>query len=133
MAVPWPSVVACQSGGWRVLQSTASSGSELKSKRRSRGSHHGVFRAVATTGRWRAMARLRLLSLAMAGGSSKGQNGPSLHQTGAAQHRQAHRAVTVAKNTVEWRCYAWELRLGFSSVFTKIPHEGSPICRGFVP
>jgi hypothetical protein len=116
-----------------VLRSTASSGSELKSKRRSRVSHQGVFQAAAITRRWCAMARLQLLSLAMAGGSSKGRNQPGLHPTGAAQCRQAHRAITVAQNTVEWRYYASEQRLGFSSVFAKIPHEGSPIYRGFAP
>jgi hypothetical protein len=124
-AVPWPSVVARQSGGWGELQSTTSSGSELKSKRRSRGSHKVVFRATAITGRWCATVRLQLLSSIMVGGSSKGQNRPGLHQTGPAQCRQARRAVTVAQHTVEW--------LGFSSVFAKIPHEGSPIDRGFAP
>jgi hypothetical protein len=87
----------------------------------------GVFRVVAVTERWHATARIQLLSSAMAGGSSKGWNQLGLHQTGGAQRRQAHRAVTMAQNTVEWRRYAWEWRLGFSLVFTKIPHEGLPI------
>jgi hypothetical protein len=133
MATPWPSVVACQSGGWHALRSTVSSGSQLKSKRRSRDSCQGVFAAAAINGRWHVTARLQLLSSAMVGGSSKGWNGLGLHQTSAAQHRQAHQVVTVAQNTVEWWRYAWEQWLGFSSVFTKIPHEGSPIYRCFAP
>jgi hypothetical protein len=80
-----------------------------------------------------ATAMLQLLSPAMARGSSKGQNRLGLHQTGAAQSRQARQAVTVAQNIIEWQCYAWERRLGFSSVFSKVPHKGSPIYRGFAP
>jgi hypothetical protein len=100
---PWPSAVAHQSGGWRALWSMASSGSKLKSKHWMRGSHQGVLRAATIIGRWRTTARLQLLSSAMAGGGSKGWNGPSLHQMGVAQRRQAHRAITVAQNTVEWQ------------------------------
>jgi hypothetical protein len=74
--------VACQSGGRRVLRLTSPSGSELKSKRRSRGSHQGVFRAVAVTERWRVTARIQPLSSALAGGSSKGWNQSGLRQTG---------------------------------------------------
>jgi hypothetical protein len=116
---PWPSAVAHRSGGWHALRPTAPSGSELKSKLRSRGSHQGVFQAAAVTGRWHAMARIQPLSSAMAGGSSKGRNQLGHHQTGAAQRQQARRAVIVTQNTVERRCYAWEQRLGFSSVYAK--------------
>jgi hypothetical protein len=132
-ATPWASVVARQSAGWRALRSMTSSGSELKSKRRSRGSHQGVFWAAAITERWCMMARLQLLSSVMVGGSSKGWNRSGLHETGVAQCRQARRAVTMAQNTVEWWRYAWERRLGFSSVFTKIQLDGSLIYRGFAP
>jgi hypothetical protein len=91
---------------WRLACATR--GSELKSKRRSRGSHQGVFWAAAITERWCMMARLQLLSSVMAGGSSKGWNRSGLHETGVAQRRQARRAVTMAQNTVEWWRYAWE-------------------------
>jgi hypothetical protein len=133
MVAPWPSTVAHRSGGWHALRPTAPSGSELKSKWRMRGSHQGVFHAAAVTRRWRAMARIKPLSLAMAGGSSKGQNKLGLCQMGEAQRRQAHRAVAMAQNTIERRRYAWERRLGFSSVFAKILHEGLAIYRGFAP
>jgi hypothetical protein len=70
---------------------------------------------------------------AMAGGSSMGPFQLGLHQTGAAQRRQARRAVFVAQNTIErWR-YVWERWLEFSSDFARIPHEGLPIYRGFAP
>jgi hypothetical protein len=52
---------------------------------------------------------------------------------GAAQRRHARRVVTVAQNTVEWWRYVRKWRLGFSLVFAKIPHEGSPIYSSFAP
>jgi hypothetical protein len=133
MVTPWLSAVAHQSGGWHALWPMAPSGSELKSKRRSRGSHQGVFRAATVTERWREMTRIQPLSSTMVGGSSKGRNQPGLHQTGAAQCQEARRAVTVAQNTVERQRYAWKRQLGFSSVFAKIPLEGLPIYSGFAP
>jgi hypothetical protein len=63
----------------------------------------------------------------------QGMESAGFCETGATRRRQARRAVTVAQNTVEWRRYEQKRRLGFSSVFTKIPHEGSPIYRGFAP
>jgi hypothetical protein len=62
-AAPWPSAVVHRSGGWHALQSTTSSGSELKSKWRSRGPHQGVFhnmlwrRRSCTTARWKLVLR----------------------------------------------------------------------------
>jgi hypothetical protein len=88
---------------------------------------------MVVTGRWRAAARTQLFLSAMVGGRSKGPFELGLHQMGAAQRRQAHRAVTVAQNTVERQRYAWEQRLGFSLDFARIPHEGLPIYRGFIP
>jgi hypothetical protein len=86
---------------------------------------------VGVSGRHRTMARLWLWSLMMVGGSSKGWNQPGLHQTGTIRRRQARREVTVAQNTVEWRRFVRKRRLGFSSVFAKIPHDSSPMYRGF--
>jgi hypothetical protein len=132
-AAPWPSVVAHRSGGWPVLRPKASSSSELKSMRGSRGSHQGVFRAAVVTKRWRAVARIQLLSSAMARRTSKGRNQSGLRQMGAAQHRQAQRAVVVAQNTTKRRRYVCDQWLGFSSVFAKIPNESLPIYRWFAP
>jgi hypothetical protein len=133
MVAPWPSVVARWGGGWRALRPTISGGSELKSKRGSRGPHQEVLRAMAHTGSWRAVEwTLPLLSV-MVGGSSKGPFQLGLHQTVVAQRRQARQAVIVAQNTVERRHYAWERWLWLSSDFARILHEGLPIYRGFAP
>jgi hypothetical protein len=48
-----------------------------------------------------------------------------------ARRRQAGCVVIVAQNTVEWRHVVRKRRLGFSLVFAKIPHDSSPIYRGF--
>jgi hypothetical protein len=116
-----------------VLRPSTSSGSELKSRRGSRGPHQQVFRPTAVIERWRVAARTQLLLSAMAGGSSKGLFQLGLCQRSEAQRWQARRAVTVAQNTVKRRRYAWERQLGFSSDFARISHESLPIYRGFPP
>jgi hypothetical protein len=52
---------------------------------------------------------------------------------GVAHRWQARRVVVVAQNIVERRRYVLEQRLGFSSDFARILHEGLPIYRGFAP
>jgi hypothetical protein len=95
------------------------------------GSHLERSQPVGVSERRCVMARLQLWSSMMAGGSSKGWNQLGLHQIGAARCRQAHREVAMAQNTVEWWRFVRKQRLGFSSVFAKIPHDSSLIYRGF--
>jgi hypothetical protein len=73
------------------------------------------------------------LVLGIGGRELRGVESIGSSPNGVAQYRQAHLAVIVAQNIVKrWR-YAWEWRLGFSSVFAKIPREGLLIYRGFAP